>query len=402
MTDRHHLKNVHGFTLLELIVVMGLFIVIIMISTSAFEKIVTMSSQQIKSSESSIQGVVGLEMMRNDLEHAGYGLPWELSFVANFEESQVAADFLAKGIDPAFFNDKNNVSGDTNKVPRAIHSVAAVGAGDWENGRDYIVIKSAYAGMNTTAKKWSYLEGTGVASTIKIWGNTEDFSANDRVITLDSKNRRLVGADMTHFSYPVPAASPLTPPAAYQTTQDTDVYLVYGIKSSADALASTDPSVPYNRVDYYIKRPASVDDISTRCAKGTGILYKAVLSHSGGGVSQYPLLDCVADMQVIYTLDTNEDGGGDLHADENILSSMSSADIRKQLKEIRVYILTHEGQKDTSFTYPSSTVQVGEFGLGRPSDHPYDLTKLSGIGTDWEHYRWKIYTLVVIPKNINN
>jgi len=400
MTGRNYLKNNRGFTLLEMIVVMGLFIVIIMISSSAFEKIVTMSSQQIKSSESNIQGVVGLEMMRSDLEHAGYGLPWELSFVANFEESTKDADSLANGIDPSDFNDNNNASEDTNKVPRAIQSAAAVGAGDWENGRDYLVIKSVFVGMDTVAKKWSYIEGTGTSSVIKEWGN-DDFVADDWVITLDSKKRRLIGTDSTHFSYQVPAKSSgvFTPPVAYQTTQDTDVYLVYGIKDDTPAGGLR---APYNRVDYYINRPASNNDISARCAKGTGILYKAVLSHTGvdggGDVASYPLLDCVADMQVIYSLDTNGDGGVNSHGDENILSDLSSSDIRKQLKEIRVYILTHEGQKDTSFAYPNSTVQVGEFGLGRT----YDLTKLKDIGTDWKHYRWKIYTLVVIPRNINN
>lgn len=400
MAGRRYIKNNQGFTLLELIVVMGFFIVIIMISANAFEKIVSMSSQQIKSSESNIQGVVGLEVMRSDLEHAGYGLPWELSFVADFEENTKAANSLANGIDPKIFNDKNmSAAIDSNKVPRAIQSAAAAGAGDWENGRDYLVIKSAFVGMNTVAKKWSYVEPdvtTPSIMTIKEWG-AENFVKDDWVITLDSKNRRLIGVDMDHFSYKVPEKSGglFIPPVAYQPNQDTDVYLVYGIKDDSPASSLR---APYNRVDYYINRPDSNNDISARCAKGTGILYKAVLSHDGGDVASYPLLDCVADMQVIYSLDTNEDGGVDLHSDEDILSSMSSADIRKQLKEIRINILTHEGQKDKSFTYSNSTVQVGEFGRGRS----YDLTKLDGIGNDWKNYRWKIYTLVVIPKNINN
>ena len=106
-----------------------------MISAGAFEKIVSMSSQQIKSSESNIQGVIGLEIMRSDLEHAGYGLPWELSFVADFEESTKAANLLANGIDPKAFNDKNmSAAVDSNKVPRAIQSAAAVGAGVAGNG----------------------------------------------------------------------------------------------------------------------------------------------------------------------------------------------------------------------------------------------------------------------------
>lgn len=392
MTGRGFCNDNKGFTLIELIVVMGLFIVIIMISAGAFEKIANISSQQIKSAESNIQGVVGLEIMRSDLEHSGYGLAWELPFVANFQESEVGANGHANGIDPKAFNDTNTDSSiDSNKVPRAIQSAAAAGAGDWENGRDYLVIKSAYVGMNQAAKKWSYIEGTGASSVIKQWG-ADDFAKNDRVIVLDSKTRRLIAASDTDFSFTVGDDFSLGDVAysAYQPTQDTDVYLLYGIN------AANNLRVPFNRVDYFIKKPIATRDIPARCAPGTGTLYKAPMNHNDGKATQYPLLDCVADMQVIYSLDSNEDDGVDVHVDS--ISAMSSADIRKQLKEIRVYVLTHEGQRDRSFNYPSSTVYVGEFASGRT----YDLTKLENIGDSWKNYRWKVYTLVVDPKNIND
>ena len=45
-----------------------------------------------------------------------------------------------------------------------------------------------------------------------------------------------------------------------------------------------------------------------RCADNTGVLYKATVNHSDGLFSELALLDCVADMQVIYALDNNEDG----------------------------------------------------------------------------------------------
>jgi Tfp pilus assembly protein PilW len=102
----HHLNN--GYTLVELLIVMVLFITVILISTSAFNKVLSTSVQQVKSSESNIQGVVGLEIMRSDLERAGYGLPWCQSFIADWAESNVTANFLANGIDPASFNDTNN------------------------------------------------------------------------------------------------------------------------------------------------------------------------------------------------------------------------------------------------------------------------------------------------------
>jgi hypothetical protein len=256
--------------------------------------------------------------------------------------------------------------------------------------------------MNRAAKKWSYLDFQAGAWVIKSWGGTEDLVANDRLITLDAEDHRLIGTSIasTNFSYSL--ASTLVPDANFLPASTDLIYLVYGVNSASDL------AFPYNRVDYYIKRPATrsngTSDMPDRCASGTGILYKANLNHSGGGVTQYPLLECVADMQVVYALDTTAlndtpDGSVNLSCNQDCLNAYTAEQIRKMLKEIKVYILTHEGQRDKSYVYPSSTVQVGE-----PSSagRLYDLTQLSGIGTDWKNYRWKLYTIVVKPKNLNN
>lgn len=385
-----------GFTLVELLIVMALFLGIIGIASSTFNNILSGATRQAKSSESNIQGIVGLEIMSSDLVSMGYGLPWRMGFVADFEESAVDANALANGIDPKDFNDIDNASDDAMKVPRAIQSGTASGADDWENGRDYLVIKSVSVGMNPTSKKWSYLESFGATSYIRETA-ADAIVEKERVVTLNTKTWALIGTATNNFSYPVPAkvAGKFVPPADFRPAQDTDVFLVYGVDTWNDT--TTALRAPYNRVDYYIKRPAAAKDIPARCAPGTGILYKANLDHSDGEVQQYPLLDCVADMQVIYALDSNGDGGVDMHGDEDILSNLSAKTIREQLKEVRVYILTHEGQKDTSYNYSAvPTVTVGEFGLGRS----YNLSELDGIGNSWKNYRWKIFTIVVNPKNL--
>ena len=64
-----------GFTLIELVVVMAVFVVIIMITGDAFNTILKQTNKLSKSEESNIEGVIGLEMMRHDLEQAGFGLP---------------------------------------------------------------------------------------------------------------------------------------------------------------------------------------------------------------------------------------------------------------------------------------------------------------------------------------
>lgn len=383
-------ESCKGFTLVELIVVMAIFMTIIVISSQVFNSILSQSTVQTKSSQSEIQGVIGLEIMRVDLGHAGYGLPWQLGFVAEFDEGQAATGDLAPGIDPKQFNDKYNTTADTNKVPRAVQAAAST-----TDGRDYLVIKSILAGASDTTKKWAYVQGIGATSTLKPWG-TDNLAANERVITIDSRTRTLIGTSTAtaDFSYTITTEN-MTPPdkeapsaTNFQPERDTDVFVVYGVSPS------TDLRVPYNRLDYYVKRPAGASAMPARCAPGTGLLYKALMSHTDGTFTQYPLVECVADMQVIFSLDTNGDDGIDMHIAENGLSALTAKEIRAQLKEIRVYIVAHEGGKDTGYSYPSSTISVGEYGNGRT----LDLSALAG--SDYKQYRWKTYKLVV-PKNIN-
>lgn len=385
-----NMSTSRGFTLVELIIVMAIFMGIIVSSSQVFNTILSQSTQVTKSSQSEIQGVIGLEIMRIDLEHAGYGLPWQLNFVAEFDEGRATTGDLAPGINPKQFNDKNNTTADTNKVPRAVQAAAST-----TDGNDYLAIKSVLAGMNDTTKKWAYVQGIGAASSLKTWG-TDDLSVNERVITIDSRTKTLVGTSTAtaDFSYTITAPN-MTPPTAaapsianFQPQRDADMFLVYGVSPSTDLRA------PYNRLDYYVKRPTGVGAMPTRCAPGTGLLYKALMIHSDGSFAQYPLVECVADMQVIFSLDTNGDDGVDVHVAEDGLSSLAAKEIRTQLKEIRVYIVAHEGGKDTAYSYASPSIYVGEYGNGRT----LDLNAL--VGSDYKFYRWKTYKLVV-PKNMN-
>ena len=150
--------------------------------------------------------------------------------------------------------------------------------------------------------------------------------------------------------------------------------------------------MPFNRADYYVSRPAN---ISPACAPSTGVLYKAVANQTTG-YTEMPLLDCVADMQVVYGI--GPVGSPDVNLHQSTLPGTGTAkDIREQLKEIRLYILAHEGRKDSSFKYPDEEIEVGEdFGAGLKG-RVFNLDDL--IGDGWRNYRWKVYTIVARPKN---
>jgi hypothetical protein len=174
-------------------------------------------------------------------------------------------------------------------------------------------------------------------------------------------------------------------PVEFSPAAATTRFVIYGVSPS-----TTNLQRPFNRADYYIQRPASMPQA---CAPNTGILYKATINHDANGtLNPDPLIDCVADMQVIYRLDTNNDGTID--STVNDISGLTAQQIRDRVKEIRVYILSHEGQKDGAFKFASSTITVGEFGVGRT----FNLS--STIGSGWENYRWKVSTLVVKPRNL--
>jgi hypothetical protein len=176
----------------------------------------------------------------------------------------------------------------------------------------------------------------------------------------------------------------------YRPDNANDTFLVYGLDDSQ-------MRAPFNRADYFIYRPTTATAVPDVCAKidnagiqnttGIGILYKAVMNQANGSYTNYPLLDCVLDMQVVYGLgDVGTSEGVAFHDDKPLTLAQ---DIRTQLREVRVYILAQDGGKDRSYTYPNSTIYVGEFNYGRL----FDFTT-SNI-RDWQNYRWKIYTIVV-------
>jgi hypothetical protein len=262
------------------------------------------------------------------------------------------------------------------------------------------VIKSVNVARNEASRKWTNVRVAPFTAPYnpRSWTPaTENFSNTDRVIvvspgTTDTNARTLVvdgGSFYTTFNNIT--AAPWPP------IDLTETRVVYGINTSTESA----PQRPFNRADYFITSTdtGGNDIVPSRCAPNTGVLVKATMNHDAGGTYTYlPLLDCVADIQIVFGLDIDTDGdfepgvGGSTDGYSEDLTALTIQQIRTQVKQIRIYILAHEGQKDTTFTYPSSNITVGEFGLGRT----YDLTPI----TDWNDYRWKLYTLIIQPNNL--
>ena len=355
-----------GFTILELVVALTIVMLVLFAATTFFITTVRQYKIQTKIVETNVEGILGLELLRKDLESLGFGLPWDN--VASYNEAIETV--------PQMLNDEPN-------PPRAVVSLDnAFATGKTVNDSDYLVIKSARVGMGRAAGKWTTLQENGVT---RRWGSTaddpeEDLQSGDRVIVLTPalNLRTLVTPAAGDLFSNVKNAATYAPADNLTVTN-----IVYGIDNTTTGLR-----FPFNRADYYIDNV----QVPQRCAPNTGVLVKRVVSQADGNLGErLPLLDCVADMQVIYGLDINGDKAVEDWEDDISQSPFTADTIRTQLAEVRVHILAQEGQRDDSYTTPSDTITVGSENKGR------DFS-VSG----YRNYRWKVYTIVVKPRSLGN
>jgi prepilin-type N-terminal cleavage/methylation domain-containing protein len=351
-----------GFSLLELMIALAIVAFVLAAASTFFIGVVKQYKVQSKITESNIEGIIGLELLRQDLESLGFGLPWDLGTSTYTEPGPL------QGTDP----------------PRAVGSLD--GATD---NSDYLVIRSARVGIDNAAGKWTTLRA---GPQVRIWGSEDDdLATTDHVIVLSPGGVNIPSRVLLTptggmiFGINGGGLSGYTPFDSIQTN------IVYGIDSG------TPLKRPFNRADYYIaNNPTYPPPYVTprHCATNTGVLVKAVRAHDTDGTRNVlPLLDCVADMQVIYGLDTDADPLTPLVPLDDLLGLTADA-IRTQLKEIHVHILAQVGQRDRSYTYPYDNVTVGSEGFGRN----FDFT--SSSIDNFRNYRWKVYNIVVKPKNL--
>lgn len=378
------MRNDRGFTLIELLITMGLFIVVIMISTSAFESILKTSGKLVSSEESNIEGIVGLEMFRHDLQQMGFGLP---------SAFQTTPTYLEANSGPAGLTDAPN------GVPRAVVSFE-----NYSGHGDYLAVKATSVGNDKSSQKWTYKTYSSSAATAKVWSSSaENLKATDVVVVLDrtfSKDgilvNTMINATATDWkNYTLTSTSPTDP---------SQMFYMYGVDKTAVRM-------PFNRADFYVKRPADSTSVSSRCASNIGNLYKGTVIHSTGDFWEYPLLDCVADMQVVFGWDVAGNGvidessaydtnsanisvsGTSTPADIQAIM-LSPEEIRNKLKYIKVFLMVQDGRKDMNYTN-SSKIVVGDV---ESITKGYDVAALTSKG--WLNYRWKVYRLVVKPKNL--
>lgn len=373
------MKRNSGFSLIELLITIAILGMVLAGVSQIFSGIFMVYRQQSSIAETSIEGNLGLELLRQDLASAGYGIPWVVPAGVSYNEAAGAGAPYNDSVPPGDYY-----------APRAI--VNGDGSGIDIPGSDELIIKSVSIARNDACKKWSYIRSDPTV-TVKTWDvASENPAGSDHVIAIspgitDDTRRTLVTstANATEWHTTFGATANYAPPAFSNNTN-----FLYTVSSS------TIPRMPFNRADYYI----STSGVPKRCATGTGVLVKMVISHADGvRRDPMPLLDCVKDLQVIFRRDALPLGALDGVVDTTSpLShdlgdpSLYAKNVRDQVKEVRVYILAHEGERDRSYVHGAADIYVGDASLGQGH-----IVNISG---DARNYRWKVYTIAVKPFNL--
>jgi len=361
-----------AFSLVELMIALAIVMTVLYAAINFFIVSVRQYKVQTKITETNVEGLLGLELLRQDLECLGFGLPWNNLPATYTERTGVNAAIVA-----------------LTDAPNAPRPVLSINAPTFtHNNSDYLVIKSARVAMSDAAGKWTTLTQANAKRTWTPPG--ENLANTDYVIVLalgstDNNRRSLVNPGTFYTTY--------NSTSGYVPLEPYSANIVYGIDSAVP------PVRPFNRADYFIDNTA----VPQRCAPHTGVLVKAVVAHDASGTTPtlLPLLDCVADMQVVYGLDNNADGTPDAWSSD-ISAGMSAADIRTQVAEVFVHILAQEGQRDDSYVYPYDNAVVGPVQGRTFNFSSYGFTSSGNVASNFKHYRWKVYNIVVKPKNLAN
>jgi hypothetical protein len=68
---------------------------------------------------------------------------------------------------------------------------------------------------------------------------------------------------------------------------------------------------------------------------------------------------------------------------------LTAEEVRAQLKEVRIYILAQEGQRDLSYTSPA-TITATDPDIGV-------VINFDAAAADLRNFRWKVYTITAKP-----
>lgn len=366
--------NSKGMTLIELLIALVVVVVVLAAAFLSFSRLFQGFKSQTKVSETHISSLIGFELLRKDIEMAGFGVPYNCTGIT-FSEAASSPE--------STYNENG-----TEVHPFTVGNNAGSGSSD------YLVVRSAFNPEDEETLKWAYFIANGSAinnntsspcNAITLQqGGSGNFSEHTNVVVEDGESdlrnimKRGTGADSWKF-YIKSGTLDKCPDNA---PDENRFYLVYGLDKDTD----TSPNVrmPFNRVDYFIAKPSS-GSMPTKCESTSYELYRAQLRHSDGKLNKQPILDCVKDFQVaFYVVDNSSSTWQEA-------PPYSAADQKHKIKEVRLFILYQEGQKERT-QVSNATLTLGDNDTGT-------LSSFSPTG-DEVYYHWRVKEISVKPMNL--
>jgi len=310
-----------GFTLIEVLVTMIIVSVVISVSYYTFNQLLKNIRTEGHTVEATMDKIVGLELIRLDIEHAGYGISNdETCPVVRWRNSDDTCDSVTDGDNLILRSTLNNTNLKT-------FGWLVIDCESGDNWSDHIVLDQR-----------------------------KDSSVNDLVL-LDYRHQYAFTANGTSTSCPNSGNFIGFP------FDDTGANACLGGQTCT-------------RVVYTLSQSQPLES----CQGDTRNLLRKV--GNGNGV---PVLNCVADWDVRFWLDTDGDGSADTVTSGASLPADAST-VRNQLKAISIFALVQEGYYDPKYQFDGNvTVDDGNGG---------DVTLTFPAGcTSCRNYHWKVIKL---------
>ena len=332
-----------GFTLIEVLVTVVLVSLIMLAVYYTYNNLFKASKEETSISESEIERMIGSEIIRLDIEHAGFGisenetcpvLRWGSSFTS---------------------------------PPGCDDDIVAT--------EDILIIRSMINNTSTSETGWVYVDcSTGN------WPTSAPYIVDER---LNKRNPKLIFLDSSTQNF--------VATGNFGTCPGNGVYLAYPYSDISNMNNCID-QIYCHRIVYRL----SSSQNNPLCNPSTRNLLRGVdgTSDSGGE----PVLNCIAGFVALFDVDIDGDGISDLEyqpynaLDIDNNGTVESSEVMRALKRVHLYFLIQIGKRNTKQVFNFETLQLEE----ASTTVSFDLTEIP----DYQHYRWKIFKMSITPMNL--
>ncbi|AGF78818.1 prepilin-type N-terminal cleavage/methylation domain-containing protein [Desulfocapsa sulfexigens DSM 10523] len=334
------MKN-RGFTLVELVIAMFIITIILTLSSQTFRSLIMGANSQKNITETELGKIIGTEMIRLDLEHVGFGI----------------------------------ASNEAN-LPMA-----------WDGTT--LTLRSTINNGNAGTIGWLLLNCTVGSVPTVIVDRRQDTTVNTAVLLSKDKqfvaNQSIAAQTTAQCLTCQDLNTNLTPANNY-------IASAYPYVATVSDGCSTATGGQYcNIITYSI----STTNTLTKCATGTRNLLRRVGGDALNGTGGDRILECVADIQIRFDWDLNNDGDL-LDAGEVNLTTIpvgsTTSDIISSMKNIDMYVLMQSGAMDPNYTFSGDLTMNGAL----PAANAADGFNTAAV-TNFSQYRWKVLKVSAKP-----